>query len=212
MAKRLKLKKFVMPTVYILLVLVFVLTNFVAFSNKKTNDLKPEEIQYVSNVILSNDVPVMSTSKVIIKPYNDESVKIGKYYYEYNDDKDSQQNSILFYENTYIQNSGVDYISDKIFDVLSVYDGIVIKVEDNEVTGKTVEIKHDNNIITVYQGLSEILVREGDSVNQSQVLGKSGISKISSSLGNHLHFEVYVNGIVINPEKSYNKKINELQK
>ena len=104
MKKRLKLKKFVMPTIYTILVLVFVLTSVIAFipSNKNSNSV--EKIQYVSNSVLSNDVPVMSTAKVFITPYNNESVKVGKYYYDYSGDKDSQQNSILFYDNTYIQN------------------------------------------------------------------------------------------------------------
>lgn len=211
MKKRLKLKKFVMPTIYTILVLVFVLTSVIAFipSNKNSNSV--EKIQYVSNSVLSNDVPVMSTAKVFIRPYNNESVKVGKYYYDYSGDKDSQQNSILFYDNTYIQNSGVDYIHDEVFDVICVYDGVIVKVEDNDIVGKTVEIKHDNNIITVYQSLDNIEVKEGDSIAQGTIIGKSGVSKVGNSLGKHLHFEIYVNGQVINPEQCYGKQINELQ-
>ena len=77
MKKRLKLKKFVMPTVYTLLASLFLVISFVAF--RSTDDVSDsvEEIQFVSNSVLSNDMPVMSTTKIVIRPYNVENVKIG---------------------------------------------------------------------------------------------------------------------------------------
>ena len=211
MKKRLHLKKFVMPTIYTILVSLFLLTSFAAFKSPEKKNDPVEKIQYVSSSVLSNDVPVMSTPKVFIKPYNNESVKTGKYFYDYSGDKDSQQNSILFYDNTYIQNSGVDYVLEEEFDVICVYDGVILKVEDNDIVGKTVEIKHDNNIVTVYQSLGKVDVKEGDSIVQGTIIGKSGTSKIGNGLGNHLHYEIYINGQVVNPEKTYDKQINELQ-
>ena len=212
MNKKLKLKKFVMPTVYAGLVAVLAVSIFMSFKTLSSNDTSSgeEDINYVSSNIWSNDTPVISTEKVIIKPYTLKDVKIGKYFYDYKDDSDSQKNSIIFYENSYIQNSGVDYIYEKTFDVISIYDGTVEKVEDNDIVGKTVEIKHDNNIISVYQSLGEVSVKKGDNVTQGTIIGKSGNSKINKDLGNHLHFELYVNGEVVNPEDYYNKKINEL--
>lgn len=211
MKKRLKLRKFVMPTVYTILIATFLMISLVAFKSPNTEDKPIDKIQYVSSSVISNDVPVMSTTNVIIKPYNNASVKIGKNYYDFNADKENQQNSILFYDNTYIQNSGVDYILDTSFDILCVFNGVVTKVEDNDMVGKTVEIKHDGNMITVYQSLSNVNVKEGDEITQGTVIGKSGNSKIGKDLGNHLHFEVYINGQVINPELCYNKQIADLQ-
>ena len=209
MKKKLKLKKFVMPVVYAVLVSVLALSTYLSFKDTNSNKEVIEDINYVSSIIWSNDTPVISTEKVLIKPYTTKEVQIGKYYYDYTDSSDSQKNSIIFYENTYIQNSGVDYILEKSFDVVSIYDGTVIKVEDNEIVGKTVEVKHDNNIISVYQSMGDIKVKEGDVITQGMVIGKSGTSKINSELGNHLHFELYVNGEVVNPEECYNKKIDE---
>ena len=209
MEKKLRLKKFVMPLVYVVLVLLVVFSTFMTFANINELEDEVEEINYVSDNILIDDIPVISEQKTIIKPFKEEKVVIGKYYYDYSDNADSQQNSIIFFENSYIQNSGVDYIHEKIFEVVAVYDGIVIKTEDNEITGKTIEIKHDNNVISIYQGLSEIKVKQGDKINQATIIGKSGVSKINEALGNHLHFEMYVNGQVINPEECYDKKINE---
>lgn len=209
MKRKKKLKSFVLPAVYIILVFTFVLSTYMTFSNSDTEDVV-EDINYVSSIIWSNDTPVIATDKVIQKPFLEEKVTIGKYYYDYKDTKEEQQNAIIYYEGSYIQNSGVDYILEKKFDVVSIFDGTVVKVEENELLGKTVEVKHDNNVISVYQSLSEVNVKNGDTLTQGTKIGVSGTSKINSELGNRLHFELYINGQVVNPEDYYNKKINEL--
>lgn len=210
MNKKRKLKGFVMPTIYVMLVAMLVISTFMTFSNSNDETVE-EDITYVSSVIWSNDTPVVATDKVVVKPFTNKDVAIGKYYYDYKDGSDEQQNAIIFYENSYIQNSGVDYIFEDSFDVVSIYDGTVIKVEDNDIVGKTVEIKHGNNIISVYQSLSEVNVKQGDTITLGTKIGKSGNSKINKDLGNHLHLEIYVNGQVVNPEDCYNKKLTDLQ-
>ena len=129
MKRKRKLKRFVLPAVYVMLVFIFLLSTYMTFSNYETEDVV-EDINYVSNVIWSNDIPVIATEKVIQKPYNEEKVTIGKYYYDYKDAKEDQQKSIIYYEGSYIQNSGIDYILDKTFDVVSIYEGKVIKKLD----------------------------------------------------------------------------------
>ena len=42
-----------------------------------------------------------------------------------------------------------------------------------------VEIKHDNNLITTYQGLSNVTVKKNQTVNQGDIIGKSGKIKIT---------------------------------
>ena len=216
MKKKIKIKKNVLPVIYVSLIALLVGATFITYSSLNVAE-EPEEINYVSNSILSNDTPVVSTDKdikkdekTIIKPYSNEKIKIGKYYYDYKADASNQQNSIIYYENSYIQNSGVDYILDEKFDIVSIYDGSVIKVEENELVGKTIEIKHDNNLISVYQGLSDIKLKQGDTVKQGDIIGKSGTSKINKEFGNHLHFEIYFNGQVINPEDTYGKTLDKI--
>lgn len=210
MKKKLKLKPYVIPSIYLVLITIFAISSMSTFEDIP-EDI--ENIQYVSNVIFSNDTPVISTdtiTPIVMRPYLDSDVKIGKNFYNYMSDEEMQKDSIVNYENTYIQNSGIDYIKNEMFQVISILDGTVISVNNNELLGNTIEIQHDKNLISVYQSLSTVTVKEGDSVVQGQVLGKSGMCKINHDLGNHLHFELFKEGQVVNPEEYYNKNIKDL--
>ena len=79
--------------------------------------------------------------------------------------------------------------------------------KEDEAIGKTLEIKHDNGDVTVYQSLSKIEVKKGDIVNQGQLIGVSGTNELDKELGNHLHFEIYKNGQPINPDNYLNKEL-----
>lgn len=168
-----------------------------------------DDSTYVDDVIIEDEVPVVNTRNIITRPYLVE-VKIARNFYDYQGTEEEQKNSLIYYENTYIPNSGVDYQSDEVFDVVSILDGKVTKVEENNLLGKIIEITHDNNLISVYQSLGETSVVEGDNVLQGQVIGKSGESNISKDLGNHLHFELIHNSKNVNPELYYDKQLGEL--
>lgn len=205
MRKR-KLKKYVLPTIIMTFSFIIVLT--VILSGKDTNTLSKEEnLTYVSNTIISKDVAVINTIKKIINPYTDQSVTIGKNYYNYKADATEQEKSIIYHENTYIQNTGVDFIYDKKFDVVAVLDGEVTNVKEDEVLGKIIEINHNNEYVTVYQSLSEVNVKKGDTISQGQVLGKSGENILDKELGNHLHFEMYIGGQSVDPLLYLNKDV-----
>lgn len=206
--KRKRLRPFVVPTLsFILLFSLFISTFFMKVSSSPTNNL-----HYVTDIILGNRLPVMNiTNKTINYPYTNKNVTIGKTFYDYKASEESQEKSIIKYDDTYMQNSGVDFVCEEVFDVLSVLDGEVISVSEDETVGKVVKIQHDNNYVSVYQGLSEVSVQKGDKVIQNQVLGKSGTNKIDEELGNHLHFELYINNVMQNPTNYLGKSINEIK-
>ena len=106
-----------------------------------------------------------------------------------------------------MQNSGIDFVSENEFDVISVLDGTVTDVKEDETLGKIVEVKHDNNYVSIYQSLKEVSVKKGDTVTQGQVLGKSGTNELDKEIGNHLHFEFYVNGQVVDPTLYLDKEL-----
>lgn len=209
MKKRLVLKPIIIPVIYTIAVLILVMSFY--FTTKALKQIEDNQnLQFVSDTIFDDILPVINLGTKIANPYLDESVKIGKYFYDYSDPEERKKESLVFYKNTYMPNTGVDYVSETIFDVVSILDGTVITVKEDELLGKIVEIRHSNELISVYQSLSETNVKTGDIVAQGQVIGKSGSSVISQDLKNHLHFEIYHNGQIVNPLNYIGKKLNEI--
>ncbi len=207
MKRKLKLKPYVLPSVYIILVVGLTIGIYYAAKDMKKTKTIPN-YNYVSSIILNKDMPVINETTRIIKPFTSETVQIGKYYYDYKGEAEGQEKSLTRHDNTYIQNSGLDYTAGEVFDVVTVLNGTVTKVTEDDLLGKTVEVKHDNDYITVYQSLSEVSVKKGDVVTQGQIIGKSGTNEIDKDLGNHLHFEMYLNGAIVNPADYIDKDIN----
>ena len=65
--------------------------------------------------------------------------------------------------------------------------------------GKMLVISHGNGVQTYYAHCSKLLANVGDKVSQGEVIANVGST--GNSTGNHLHFEVRVNGQSYNPQK-----------
>lgn len=198
MKKRLRPKRVVISCLYVIL-FATVATGAFLISKSMKKEVVEDNYTYVSNIIVDNQMPVMNETTKMIKPYTNEQVTVGKTYYDYKAESKSQENSITYYDGSYIQNSGIDYVLKDTFDVVSVLDGTVTDVKQDDILGNVVEIKHGNDYVTTYQSLSEVAVKKGDSVTQGQVIGKSGTNKLDKDMGNHLHFELYTNGQIVDP-------------
>lgn len=206
--KKRKLKTWVFYSLYIA-IFIFVFGSILLLNISGDVDLE-EDVSYVSKTIFEDEIPVVTTNEIISKPYLDENVKVLKDYYDYTSSSDNQVNAIIYYENTYLQNSGIVYGGVESFDVVSILDGTVLSIKEDNILGTIIEIMHKDNIISVYQGVSEVSVKENDVVSKGQILAKSGLSNIEKDLGSHLHFELIVDGEIVNPNNFYDKNINEL--
>lgn len=209
--KKLRLKKGAIIGAYLI---AFSLTGMSAFfvsQNMQANNPTEEDIEYVNSSIIDDkeDREVIKEDVKMVKPYTNEEVQILKYFYDYQAEAANQEKSILYHENTYIQNSGMDFGLTDTFDVVSVLDGTVVDVREDELLGTVVEIKHDNDFISSYQSLSEVSVKKNDTIKQGQVIGKSGTNTIDQDLGNHLHFELYKSGEVVDPSKYFDQVISD---
>ena len=209
--KKLRLKKGAIIGAYLI---AFSLTGMSAFfvsQNMQANNPTEEDIEYVNSSIIDDkeDREVIKEDVKMVKPYTNEEVQTLKYFYDYQAEAETQEKSILYHENTYIQNSGMDFGLTDTFDVVAVLDGTVVDVREDELLGTVVEIKHDNDFISSYQSLSEVSVKKNDTVKQGQVIGKSGTNTIDQDLGNHLHFELYKLGSVVDPSKYFDQVISD---
>lgn len=205
-----KVKKQVIYLVFAVtsLILVISLTLVELKLNKKPEENPQNE--YVNKTIFENNIPVVAEKKQIIRPYTENNVQIKTNYYNKEDDEETQKNSLILFENTYLPSTGISYQSDYDFDVVAILDGTVVTVKEDQTLGKIVEIKHDNNIISSYQSLSEILVKEGDKITQGTIIGKSGTSNLEKDLGSHLHFELTIDSNTVDPEDYYDKELGNL--
>lgn len=207
-----RLKKFVLPTVYVMVIgVLFISISFLG-------NILQSKVEYGNmavSALKDNVTPVGKTDNVvesrIERPYVSSNVSISKSFYDMTDDEAKQQNSLVYYENTYLQNSGVLYSSTSAFDVICAIDGKVTNVSKDEILGNFVEITHNPNLKTIYYSLSEVQVKKDDTVMSGDVLGKSGDNSLNGETENCLLFEVYHNGTAIDPEVFYNMSIEDLK-
>ncbi len=98
---------------------------------------------------------------------------------------------------------GVDIVGKLNSRISAALDGTVIFADWTIYTGYTIYIQHEQNLVTVYRHNAELLKIEGDKVRAGEaiaIMGNSG----RETTGPHLHFEMWLNGVSINPEDYIN--------
>ena len=95
--------------------------------------------------------------------------------------------------------TGLDFPAPTGSDILAAAGGVVVAQEFHPAYGNMVEIDHGNQVVTRYAHASRVLVRLGDVVRRGQKIAQVGTS--GRSTGPHLHFEVWVQGVLQNPQK-----------
>jgi murein DD-endopeptidase MepM/ murein hydrolase activator NlpD len=82
-------------------------------------------------------------------------------------------------------------------DVVATNDGVVRLTVDHIFSGKGVFVDHGLGFYSMYFHLSEVLVKDGESVKAGQIIGKVGAT--GRATGPHLHWGVKLNGARVNP-------------
>ncbi len=215
--KRRKLKGFVLPSIYALVVCSVFLT--VYFLNNSLNFKAPEIPVDQKNVTVNvdhkenNDISVISTTpEKPIKPFTKEGVTISKSFYKQEDDTENQQKSLIYYQNTYMQNTGILYSSDETFEVLASVDGVVKEVKEDEILGSVVKVEYNTNVTVIYYSLSDVKVTQGMNVKTNDIIGSSGSNKLENEKENCLLFEVYIKGNLVNPIDFFEMNLEDLDK
>lgn len=211
--KKIKLKKNALYGIFVgVFALLLGTVYYIDYQHNKLENTKPDDdYQYVSRLFGEEDMPVVNTDEKIMRPYTDDKVKIVQNFYDYKGSEEEQENSIINYEQTYMQNSGVAYGGiEKEFDVISSLPGTVTSIKEDKLLGTIVEIKNTDKVTTIYQGLTNVNLKENDKINQGDIIGQSGETNINKDLGSHVVFELKIDGKYVNPEEYYDKNVNEL--
>ena len=94
---------------------------------------------------------------------------------------------------------GIDFQANIGDPVLAVADGVVSFAGVRSGYGDTVEIDHGNGYVTRYAHNSRLTRQVGDLVRAGQQIARAGSS--GRSTGAHVHFELWQDGVVVNPRK-----------
>lgn len=99
---------------------------------------------------------------------------------------------------------GIDLKASSGSDILAPLSGEVVEIGENWPCGGTIIIKHNNGFRSGFCHVKQILVSEGDTVTKGQVIGLTGGGANDPmrgrSTGPHLHYTLYKDGKLVNPE------------
>ena len=94
---------------------------------------------------------------------------------------------------------GFDISSRKGTKVIATADGVVRFAGRNGLYGNMIKIDHGHGMMTRYGHLEKMLKKRGDAVKRGDVIGLMG--NTGRSTGPHVHYEVFLNGLPVNPQK-----------
>lgn len=94
---------------------------------------------------------------------------------------------------------GLDIATRKGTPVIATADGVVSFSGKKGFLGKVVSIDHGHGVVSRYAHLSKMKKKQGEKVKRGDIIGLVGSS--GRSTGPHLHYDVRVNGVNVNPEK-----------
>ena len=181
------------------------------------NMMTPSKNPQISNVdqkpisknVDDNTISVFEEKNVINKPFIDSDIKIGLNFYNEKDEKENQENSLIYYENTYMPSTGVFYTNEREFNITSIYNGKVKEITKSDLLGNIIKIDYGNNLVGMYQCVDNIKVNVGDNVITGSILASSSTCNIFKDKENGVYLELIYNGKNINPEYYYGKTIEE---
>lgn len=94
---------------------------------------------------------------------------------------------------------GIDIVSKHNSAIKAIYDGTVIFSGWTLETGYIIALQHQQNIVSFYKHNSVILKKVGQKVSAGEPIAITGESG-EMTTGPHLHFELWHNGVPVNPE------------
>jgi len=196
-------KKWVFPAIYLVsaAVILTAVLWYQAIRNNDANDLSTDDgtdVSYNEDQSVEVNQSVENFKMPAIDP---DAVKVVTNFYDFNASEKEQETALVFHNNTYHPNQGIDIASNdgKAFEVIASLSGTVAKAEKDSLLGYVVEIEHENGVKTIYQSLADTKVQVGDKVKQGEIIGQAGKNQFNKDAGVHVHFEIRKDGKAYNP-------------
>jgi len=214
--------------IYISLVLVLIavvaIVGITAAANRKQKEPAPNENKPSTNAPSTNEPPVTDAPSEPEKPDNsagtgndtptapvvgkvpDFGLPVSGKVTEYHDPKLQVYSDTM---NDYRVHVGVDIMTSAGAPVYAAADGKISKIWKDPMMGYSVAISHSGDSVTVYKNLSNTLpegIEEGVSVKAGQqiaTVGESALTEVAEEP--HLHFEMTVGGLLVDPLEYYSK-------
>lgn len=138
----------------------------------------------VVNVFQTNEEPDQTSVKMI-PPINGEIVS------DFGENVDPILNQKTFQR-------GIDILVSENQIIKSIGEGEVVEIGLGNSLGKYIKIKHDEEFFSIYGNCSAITVSQGQKVKQGQPIAEIHTTS-GSSTSNLFHFELWVEGNVVDP-------------
>ena len=103
------------------------------------------------------------------------------------------------------RHSGMDIAAPEGSEVSAPLSGEIIIASNFFYKGNVIYINHGGGLVSSYSHLSQIKIKNGDKVKKGDLIGLIG--QTGRVTGPHLHWEVYLMGVAINPEIFLNSSI-----
>ncbi|MDQ0244846.1 stage II sporulation protein Q [Bacillus fengqiuensis] len=208
-------KRWVFPAIY-LVCAALILTAVLWFQSNDKNNTDGTD-QFSEGTAYNGEEPAVEVSKQLenleMPVVDPESVVVQTKYYDDKATKEEQEAALVFYNNTYHPNTGIDLVMEdgQSFDVVAAASGTVTKAEKDPILGFVVEIDHQDGLVTHYQSLENVGVESGDTVKQGEVIAKAGQSLFNQEAKTHVHFEVRQDGVPVNPNQFIGKPLTAVK-
>lgn len=189
------------PSIYAAIAVVLI--GLIFSYNAIIGDEEEEKVVQENATDESTVIETNAQVETLKYPFDEEqldSVEVLQDFYDVTADAETRENALLVFNQTFSTSSGVSLaVNGEPFEVLAAMSGEVTEVKLDAFTGNQIVITHPNGMETRYSSVTDILVKEGDTVVQGQPLATTTENEWNPSAGIHLHFEVLENGEHVNP-------------
>ena len=168
-----------------------------------TEDSVPSEVAKVEQPKENGTVETNASKETLKYPFDEakvDQVAILQEFYDAEADEAVREKALLVFNQTYVTSKGLSLSMDgEPFEAVAAMSGTVEEVIVDSFKGTEVRLKHADGKTTVYGSLTGVLVKEGDTVQQGQVLATTTQNEWNPEAGVHLQFEIQQDGVSVNP-------------